>query len=299
VTNYTIEFTDIDKTNLLIPERSYNAQTPLILHGKNSINYSKDLNSNLLHLLEHFSNDDEPINSIIGQLWYDTSDNNLKVKSKTEWIDLGYSKKPKQPTDAITEHDLGIKLNKYLPLSNGMMSGPLLLKPLSDNASGYSAVTKEFVDKLKPSGPTGFIPLTGNPEPTSGPIISNVKINEFSSEYTAITKKYVDDNLPVMTITNEVILTNGCYSIVTFLPSKLTYIYGVAYLGASDTNTTIKLDDVSNLINYSVNSNTFDADAVSNTAVKLDFANKKGTITITKSGVVASTVMFTIIGYSA
>lgn len=299
MTEYHIEFTDTDKTNLLVTEQSYNAQTPLVLLGKNSINYSKDLNSNLLHLLENFSNDDEPLNSITGQLWYDTSEYILKVKSNINWVNIGHTKPPNHPNDAITENILHRKLLNYLPLVNGMMHSPLLLKPIDDNASGYSAVTKEFVDKLIPNGPDGYIPLTGNTKPTTGSIISDVVVNEFYSEHTAITKQYVDNKLSTMSISNEVILNNGSYSVVKFMPSNLTYIYGVAYLAASDTDTTIHLEEAGNLVNYSVNINTFGDNATSNIAIKLDVTNKKGTITVTKSGAAVTTVMYTIIGYSS
>jgi hypothetical protein len=51
----------------------------LALPGRNYAGYGNILNTNFVHLLENFANDTPPAHPIKGQLWYDTSDNKLKV----------------------------------------------------------------------------------------------------------------------------------------------------------------------------------------------------------------------------
>jgi hypothetical protein len=53
--------------------------TDLTLIGKNAPSYGTYLNENFVFLLENFANTSAPSNPIIGQLWYDSSTNRLKV----------------------------------------------------------------------------------------------------------------------------------------------------------------------------------------------------------------------------
>ncbi len=45
-------------------------QTSLVLHGRGAPEYGLDRDQNLVYLLDNFSNDDEPVNPIDGQLWW-------------------------------------------------------------------------------------------------------------------------------------------------------------------------------------------------------------------------------------
>ena len=53
--------------------------TDLVLIGKNSSSYGTYLNENLVWLLENFANSTQPNHPITGQLWFDTTENRLKV----------------------------------------------------------------------------------------------------------------------------------------------------------------------------------------------------------------------------
>jgi hypothetical protein len=53
--------------------------TDLTLIGKNVASYGEFINENLVKLLENFANTSEPNNPIVGQLWFDTAQNRLKV----------------------------------------------------------------------------------------------------------------------------------------------------------------------------------------------------------------------------
>lgn len=53
--------------------------TDLALIGKNTPNYGEYFNENFIKLLENFASDEAPRSPIQGQLWFDTSDNSLKI----------------------------------------------------------------------------------------------------------------------------------------------------------------------------------------------------------------------------
>ena len=57
----------------------------LTLIGRNYAGYGAFLNSNFIHHLENFANNSGPANPLKGQLWWDTTNNILKVWSGTSW----------------------------------------------------------------------------------------------------------------------------------------------------------------------------------------------------------------------
>lgn len=79
-----------DGTELLVLEDgTINTATSLALVGKNTIGYGEIQNENFLFLLENFSNEFPPSRPISGQLWYDTTDNVLKIYDGTNWVNTG------------------------------------------------------------------------------------------------------------------------------------------------------------------------------------------------------------------
>ena len=64
----------------------------ITLVGKSTRNYGETLNENLLKLAENFSNSSPPSSTLLGQLWWDTNENKLKVKYNA--ADLATSWKP-------------------------------------------------------------------------------------------------------------------------------------------------------------------------------------------------------------
>jgi len=55
------------------------ADAPVILAGRNYAGYGKILNENTLKLAENFASDAPPAGPILGQVWYDTAGNTLRV----------------------------------------------------------------------------------------------------------------------------------------------------------------------------------------------------------------------------
>lgn len=55
------------------------------LIGKNYSGFGEALNENIVKLLENFASSASPTNPIRGQLWYDVSENRIKVYSGVEW----------------------------------------------------------------------------------------------------------------------------------------------------------------------------------------------------------------------
>jgi hypothetical protein len=53
--------------------------TDLVLVGRNYSGFGEFINENFVRLVENFSNTNAPVNPLQGQLWYDTSENKLKV----------------------------------------------------------------------------------------------------------------------------------------------------------------------------------------------------------------------------
>lgn len=100
--NYT-ETTNPSKTPITVADQTLNSQTSLTFVGKNYAGYAPIIATDLLHLLENFAS---PMNSsgtgpassaltnpVQGQLWYDNTNNLLKVYDGTTWNAAGSIKK--------------------------------------------------------------------------------------------------------------------------------------------------------------------------------------------------------------
>ena len=62
----------------IVPEGSINStSTSLKIPGRGIPNYGELIGENFVHILENFAGPNEPLNPIIGQLWYDTNSSNL------------------------------------------------------------------------------------------------------------------------------------------------------------------------------------------------------------------------------
>lgn len=71
------------------------SKTSLTLIGKDYAGYGQFLNENFVYLLENFASSSSPSNPLTGQLWWDASNNILKVYSGSSWkISTGATSSP-------------------------------------------------------------------------------------------------------------------------------------------------------------------------------------------------------------
>jgi hypothetical protein len=76
---YKINKTDGSLLTEVIDSAIDTTATDLALIGKNVTGYGEYLNENFVKLLENFASTSEPNNPIVGQVWFDLSENRLKV----------------------------------------------------------------------------------------------------------------------------------------------------------------------------------------------------------------------------
>ena len=151
-TTYNINFTDNTKDAIILAPSQKNDSTSLVLYGYGSYLYGESLWENMLHLLENFSDENEPTNSIEGQLWYNskTSELNLRVKDsdgKLLWknitpasgFDAGNLASIKEVTSLLT---------KYVPITAGdtaKLTGSLYLNDTNENYSKIALTDGSYV----------------------------------------------------------------------------------------------------------------------------------------------------------
>ena len=78
---YTVNKTDTSATpnSYTVQDSVVNDQTDINLIGKGYAGYGEQIAENFLHILENFADQTQPTKPIIGQLWYDKSEDRLKV----------------------------------------------------------------------------------------------------------------------------------------------------------------------------------------------------------------------------
>lgn len=84
------DVTKTDGTRLtIVADRTVDATTPIKLVGKNYAGYGEIMAENLVQMLEHFSNPVAPINPVVGQLWWKSTEEVLYVYTNGGWSPLG------------------------------------------------------------------------------------------------------------------------------------------------------------------------------------------------------------------
>lgn len=81
---YNIYITGVG--NVSLPDSQLNTTyTSLALPGRNTTNYGLSLNQNLVNLLQNFASINSPANPQQGQLWYETTTQELKIWTGSVW----------------------------------------------------------------------------------------------------------------------------------------------------------------------------------------------------------------------
>jgi len=137
-----------------------NTQTDLSFIGKGYAGYGELIAENFLHLLENFSSPTEPSKPIQGQLYYDSTNNRLKVYTGTLFVPAGGNVpyQSTQPTgiqqgDLWIDSDLG-QLFYYdgsqsvlvgPPTTTGTLNG-FVFEAITDSTATSQNITKWYSD---------------------------------------------------------------------------------------------------------------------------------------------------------
>jgi len=172
----------INKTNgtllvEILDTKTDNFATDLTLIGKNTSGYGQFIDTNFVHLLENFANDSEPPHAITGQLWYDTSQNRLKVYDGVSFKTSSGPVVQATPPLNLVQGDFWIdSSNKQLWFSDG--TSQTLAGPIYKYTDGVSGLT---VDTVLDSNGTGRLVVKLS--------VANTLLGIFSKEVTPFTPK--------------------------------------------------------------------------------------------------------------
>jgi len=86
--SYTINLTN-GAIFATIPDGTRDTSSSLVIIGKNYEGYGEFIGENFLHTLENHANTSPPSNPLVGQLWYDLNESNIKVYNGTLFKTLG------------------------------------------------------------------------------------------------------------------------------------------------------------------------------------------------------------------
>ena len=118
------------------------AATDLTLIGKGYAGFGEKLNENLIKLLENFNNTSAPTNKQQGQMWYDKTNNQIKVYTGSKWKPVGSpTNSATQPTNAVLGDMWFDTTNTQLYVYTG--SAWKLIGPTTVAGSGVTQVVSE------------------------------------------------------------------------------------------------------------------------------------------------------------
>lgn len=178
---YTIEFTDptlpgkssfsinpgdYDGPGQLtaLPPQPSKSHTSLTLFGQGALRYGQLIGDDFVHLLENFASDGlEPVNPTVGQLWFDSSQNTMKVYNiNEEWVvSIGGTEFFEFPIQSST----------MTPVNNFLVSGNLT-----------NLLTTNIVTALGGLAGVGYFSVAGNQKliflPGSNFVVSGTPAND-------------------------------------------------------------------------------------------------------------------------
>ena len=103
---YVVNYTDTSVSPISIEEKEVNRSLPVALFGRRKLEYGEEMNENILHLLENFACPEDVHNvgtpdlelaldntlakAIDGQLWYNSTQEVLYMRTGAVWIPLAH-----------------------------------------------------------------------------------------------------------------------------------------------------------------------------------------------------------------
>ena len=159
------------------------AHSSLTLIGKNYAGYGQFLNENFVKLLENFAYTASPSNPLVGQLWWDTQNNILRVYSGNSWkISTGATSSSSQPTDvSALGGDLWFdSVNQQLKIWNGTGTWVTI---------GPPSVTQSIPSNFTGATPTTMTDINGQVNPVVQILVTGVV-------YIVISKLAFNTNIP-------------------------------------------------------------------------------------------------------
>lgn len=124
MTTYTINLSNGNLLASIAPQTTNTTNSPITLWGQGLANYGQILNSDMVHLVEHFANITAPLNPLIGTLWYDSGYKIFRVWNGTAWIGL-------RPDTTPNDAGLTTALISSSPSIVGLMSNGKLIATVS------------------------------------------------------------------------------------------------------------------------------------------------------------------------
>jgi hypothetical protein len=150
---YTINLTD-GTVFATISDGTINTSSSMILVGKNYAGYGEFLDENFIHLLENGSNTTAPASPLTGQLWWDKTNNLLKVYNGTIFKTISAAtSSASQPSSNVTGDLWYDTTNQQLKVYTG--ASFLVVGPGYSQAQGTSGAIPETI--LNNVGATRYI----------------------------------------------------------------------------------------------------------------------------------------------
>jgi hypothetical protein len=144
---YTINLTD-GSIFATIADGTINTSSSMVLVGKNYAGYGEFLDENFIHLLENGANTTPPGAPLTGQLWWDKTNNVMKVYNGTTFKVISASTAAAtQPTSNVAGDLWFDTVNQQLKVYNG--ANFILVGPASSAGEGTSgAIVTTITDNL-------------------------------------------------------------------------------------------------------------------------------------------------------
>lgn len=138
--SYRINKTDGSLLVDLIDGTINTESSDITLIGRNYKGFGELINENFVKILENFASTSAPANPLRGQLWFDTSENRLKVYNGSEFTTNGIIVSSTQPN--LTAGDIWIdSLNNQMRFFDG--TDLVLVGPVYTNDQGVSGFVTE------------------------------------------------------------------------------------------------------------------------------------------------------------